>query len=138
MPKLSSHVDSLPRPEELRAWVEPKSGPRISLYLPLEQHARHHQQNLQMRDQAVRDIEKKLAALGIAAAPWLERLRAIEVEVRNLEPRTATLAVFADESARHPALRLSLLPFHIPHPLFRRRQPPSSPQRLRTPVSRRA
>ena len=68
MPKVSSHVDSLPGPEELRAWVEPKSVPRVSLYLPLEQHARHHQQNLQMRDQALRDIEKKLAALGIAAA----------------------------------------------------------------------
>jgi hypothetical protein len=111
MPKLSSHVDSLPRPEELRAWVEPKSVPRVSLYLPLEQHARHHQQNLQMRDQAVRDIEKKLAALGIAAAPRLERLRAIEVEVRNLEPRTATLAVFADESAQRTLPLHAALPY---------------------------
>ena len=67
MPKLSSHVDSLPRPEELRAWVEPKSVPRVSLYLPLEQHTRHHQQNLQMRDQALRDIEKKLAEIGRAS-----------------------------------------------------------------------
>ena len=113
MPKLSSHVDSLPGPDELRGWVEPESVPRVSLYLPLEQHARHHQQNLQLRDQALRDIEHKLAALGIAGAPWSERMRAIEIDVRNLEPRTATLAVFADDRSERAVTLHAPLPFAV-------------------------
>jgi len=113
MPKRSSHVDSLPARDELRAWLAAEQRPRLSLYLPLEQHARHHQQNLQLRDQAVRDTEKKLAALGIPADPWSERLRAIEVEVRNLEPRTATLAVFADANTQRIVPLHTALPYAV-------------------------
>jgi hypothetical protein len=113
MAKPSSHVDSLPSLEELRAWVEPESQPRVSLYLPLEQHLREHHGNVQLRDQALRDVEQKLAALGIAGAPWSERMRAIGIDVRDLAPRTATLAVFADDKTEraiplHAALPLSV------------------------------
>jgi hypothetical protein len=113
MTKPSSHVDSLPGLEELRAWVEPESETRVSLYLPLEQHLREHHGNVQLRDQALRDLEQKLTALGIAGAPWSERMRAIEIDVRKLAPRTATLAIFADDKTEravplHAALPLSV------------------------------
>jgi len=113
MTQPSSHVDALPGLEELRAWVEQESQPRVSLYLPLEQHARDHRGNVQLRDQALRDLEQKLAALGIAAAPWSERLRAIEIDVRNLAPRTATLAVFADDQAERAVPLHAALPFSV-------------------------
>lgn len=113
MTKPSSHVDSLPGLEELRAWVEPESQTRVSLYLPLEQHLREHHANVQLRDQALRDIEQKLAALGIAGAPWSERMRAIEIDVRTLAPRTATLAVFADDKNERAVPLHASLPLSV-------------------------
>ena len=111
MTRSSTHVDSLPSREELRAWLEPDSKLRVSMYLPLEQHLREHHGNVQLRDQALRDLEQKLTALGIAAAPWSERMRAIEIDVRKLAPRTATLAVFADETTER------VVPLHASLPL---------------------
>jgi len=113
MTRQSSHVDSLPALEELRAWVEAESKTRVSLYLPLEQHVREHRGNLQLRDQALRDLEQKLGELGIAGAPWSERMRAIEIDVRNLAPRTATLAIFADESSERAVPLHAALPFSV-------------------------
>lgn len=113
MTRSPSHVDSLPSREELRAWVEPDSKLRVSMYLPLEQHLREHHGNVQLRDQALRDLEQKLTALGIAVAPWSERMRAIEIDVRKLAPRTATLAVFADETTERAVPLHASLPLSV-------------------------
>ncbi len=113
MTRSSSPIDSVPGLAELRAWVEPASQTRVSLYLPLEQHLRDHRGNVQLRDQALRDVEQKLAAHGVAAAPWSARMRAIEIDVRNLAPRTATLAIFADDESERAVTLHASLPFSV-------------------------
>jgi hypothetical protein len=107
----SSHVESLPGSDELRSWIASEARPRVSVYLPLEQATGAPVRNVQLRDQAVRELEKKLAALGVAAAPWTERIAALEVDVRHLAPRAAALAIFADPGA----LRALTLPLAVPY-----------------------
>lgn len=97
MPATSSLLDSLPRVSEMRAWIDGAAQPRVSVYLPLEVAGPDAaERNARQRDQLGRELEKQLAAQGIDGAAWAKRLQGVEVDPRRIEPRTATLAIFAD------------------------------------------
>jgi hypothetical protein len=108
MPATSSSLDSLPGTSEVRAWIDGASQPRVSVYMSLP-HASSDAEHQRQRDQLARDLERKIGALGIDGAPWAKRLRGVEVDARQLDPRVATLAIFADtQSQRVVPLRAAL------------------------------
>jgi hypothetical protein len=95
----TSHIYALPGTRELRDWLRSHARPRVTLYLPLAQAAGASARNEQLREQAVRDLDGKLVAIGAASSTWRDRIASLEVDVRRLAPHAATLAVFADAHA---------------------------------------
>lgn len=110
MTATSASLDSLPDRAALRAWSEGDARPRVSVYLPLASAATDFERSARERDQVANDLAGRLAALGIDGAAWANRLRAVEVDPRHLEPRVATIAIFADAESQHAVTLHAALP----------------------------
>ncbi len=102
-------VQALSSLDELRSWLGPvaPATPRVTLYLPLQRAIPEVRQNALLREQAAREVEQRLLAVGASLAP-VGVIRRVEIDLAKLGPAPAALALLiVDETAR-------CLPLHAP------------------------
>lgn len=106
-------VQPLPDLDELRAWVAPNGGPRVTVYLPIQRSVPEFRQNAVLLEQAVREVGERLAARPDADAvrPHAERLARLDIDLARLPAGTRAVAVLIDARGLHAAA----LPIETPY-----------------------
>jgi hypothetical protein len=97
-------VRPLPPIDELRGWLAAATGPRVAIHVPIQRSIPEARQNALLLEQAARDAEQRLLALGAAAEFARERAAAltrVDLDLARLSPATRTVALLADAGALH-------------------------------------
>jgi len=92
-------VRPLPTPDELRGWLAPDAGPRVTVHLPIQRSVPEVRQNALLLEQAGREAEQRLLALGTSAASAAEAaagLGRVDLDLARIGPATRALALLLD------------------------------------------
>jgi hypothetical protein len=93
-------VRPLPSLEELRGWLSPGAGVRVTVHLPLQRSVPEVRQNALLLEQAAREVEQRLAALAVpadVAAARAAALGAVDLDLAQLSPALRAVALLQDE-----------------------------------------
>lgn len=94
----------LPTLEELRSWLGPEAAasPRVTAFLPLQRAVPEVRQNPLLLEQAAREAEQRLLAVGAPAArarAHADAIRRVDLDLAKLGPGPAALALLLDDDA---------------------------------------
>lgn len=109
-------VRPLPTLEELRTWIAPADGPRVTVHLPLQRSVPEVRQNPLLLERAAREVEQRLLALGVPAGVAGERAAAlgrVDLELARLSPATRAVALLLDERALRPVALPTDAPYAV-------------------------
>ncbi|MEB2343281.1 MAG: hypothetical protein OZ948_00900 [Deltaproteobacteria bacterium] len=109
-------VRPLPQLDELRAWVAPGPGPRVTVHLPIQRAVPDLRQNAPLLERAAREVEARLLALGVDPARAGARaaaLLAIDLELARLPAGTRALVALQDSRALHAIALPDSTPYRV-------------------------